>query len=801
MKSIKSKRSQVTSSQREFTSSTQNASQLRPKLLEKLFGLFTSIFLVSSIFAIPEGNTRDGDYLPIALLFFLFGVGITLLVYKKYNQINNIDDSQDTFPSIKNKFIPIADYSLLFFTILITISYLRVVIFKLGDVRFSSNTYWTVITPITFYYFLRFYKNFISQKLVIGLLSLIFVCGIAESVYSIYSYAVINPQLRESYRQNPEQMLKDANLNFSADSRERELFEKRLLDSSEPSGSYGLANTLAGFLVPVFILGLTLILSKTEKLLFFWKKDNNVQDFTFKNFRILLFILGFVTIIFAMILTKSRAGFLSAIVGSLLLFLWLGFHASIQKSKITRKSVILAIGVFLGLTILVPAIACFTGQLDREVFTEAGKSLGYRLDYWMSTSLMIRDHLILGIGPGEFQNIYPQYILPTASEFIADPHNFIFEIAALFGLPALIAFLVFVFSITAIVICDLQRPTTSVNSLEQRNISLPKNKGKTSVLLCGAYFGLVLLVLCSPFQETPIDFQFLSSSLIVCLALLPISQEFERSFTDPHSNQTTIIIITMMLALLLNLCVAGGILYPVISVSLFFLAAIVANQTFVSSSNTGINTYFPSLKKVKLFLLTWLIILCVFYITAFKPRCNSFLFSLQYDPQNISASPYLAALNNGSFQKIDKASVPVAEQFYFFAGLEYVQSRADVNQERWTQTRLHILKVSPHSSTMHERCGDFDMTLYKRQPETNQDFLDSAFEFYQKAVDLSPTDANKRVKLFRTLLLKKDYNKAISEAQTALELDNITEHEDRKLPAEDREELVTFLTTHHDSVM
>ena len=44
---------------------------------------------------------------------------------------------------------------------------------------------------------------------------------------------------------------------------------------------------------------------------------------------------------------------------------------------------------------------------------------------------------MLGVGPGNFQQTYPAYKLPQASESVADPHNFLLEVWATAGGPAL----------------------------------------------------------------------------------------------------------------------------------------------------------------------------------------------------------------------------------------------------------------------------------------------------------------------------------------------------------------------------
>ena len=79
------------------------------------------------------------------------------------------------------------------------------------------------------------------------------------------------------------------------------------------------------------------------------------------------------------------------------------------------------------------------GGLDVEVLSEASKSLGYRGQYWRSTVEMIADHPIMGCGPGHFQDAYTRYKLPEASEEIADPHNFLLEVWATAGTPAMLA--------------------------------------------------------------------------------------------------------------------------------------------------------------------------------------------------------------------------------------------------------------------------------------------------------------------------------------------------------------------------
>ena len=72
---------------------------------------------------------------------------------------------------------------------------------------------------------------------------------------------------------------------------------------------------------------------------------------------------------------------------------------------------------------------------------KAAKSFGYRLQYWQATVQMIAERPLVGCGPGNFQDAYTAYKLPEASEEVADPHNFLLEVWATAGTPAMLALL------------------------------------------------------------------------------------------------------------------------------------------------------------------------------------------------------------------------------------------------------------------------------------------------------------------------------------------------------------------------
>ncbi len=87
------------------------------------------------------------------------------------------------------------------------------------------------------------------------------------------------------------------------------------------------------------------------------------------------------------------------------------------------------------------AILIGVGILDREIITQAGRSLSYRREWWQASWPVITRSPIWGVGPGNFRNHYLEFKLPFSSEEIADPHQFLIELASTGGAVCLIGYL------------------------------------------------------------------------------------------------------------------------------------------------------------------------------------------------------------------------------------------------------------------------------------------------------------------------------------------------------------------------
>jgi hypothetical protein len=198
------------------------------------------------------------------------------------------------------------------------------------------------------------------------------------------------------------------------------LLRDRVAASTEPIGRFALANTLAGLL-------LVAVLVAWGSCHLGWRRHG-----------LLLVMLGI--LMDCLWLTKSRTAWIGLACGGL------------SGWFLTRRAVISrwqrwGIGLILAALLLgLPLFAGLTGSLDRAVISETPKSLQYRLEYWSATLPVIRAHLWLGVGPGNFRQHYLQHKLPGSSEEVSDPHNLFLDVWANGGLLALAGLVVVLWS-------------------------------------------------------------------------------------------------------------------------------------------------------------------------------------------------------------------------------------------------------------------------------------------------------------------------------------------------------------------
>lgn len=247
-------------------------------------------------------------------------------------------------------------------------------------------------------------------------LLLLLIAGLAVgvSVFGIVQYHVSNQKQAEWYlakrvalgTANPtarvaiESDLQRAGI--PSDGASRELFERRLLSSSEPVGPFALANTLGGVLSVAFVLLMAGVLHEVDV------RDRTGILFWFSCL-LLMAIVGY-----CLVLTKSRTAWVGSLAGIMFLF---SLRIGSLRLWLQRATLV---GLAVGIAAVVGVVS---GAVDREVVMESPKSLQYRLFYWMGAAGVIAESPVYGAGPGNFRQSYLAYKVPGSSEEILDPHN------------------------------------------------------------------------------------------------------------------------------------------------------------------------------------------------------------------------------------------------------------------------------------------------------------------------------------------------------------------------------------------
>jgi hypothetical protein len=264
----------------------------------------------------------------------------------------------------------------------------------------------------------------------------------------------------------------------------------------------------------------------------------------------------------ALWLTHSRGSIFGVLIVGLAVLLLLEWQRGHRKRLIVP---LLVGGALLALVcLLVPAM-----------LEKARQSLGHRGEYWTATWAMIRDHPWLGVGSGNFGRQYPRYMAPTAFEKVKEPHNFALEIWATNGLFATLA-LLGTFGIFFLRVGSAIR----TRGPEAKEPYAPALRWDFYI---GGLAGLVLGLLLQA-GDLSLDGLIREAVLtvirvVVWLAVFTLLQGI------PWSGRSLTVALTAgVAALLLNLCISGGIAFSSVAQPLWVMAALALNSAQSSAA-------------------------------------------------------------------------------------------------------------------------------------------------------------------------------------------------------------------------
>jgi len=584
--------------------------------------------------------------------------------------------------------------------------------------------------------------------------------AVALAAYGLYQYAYEMPQTRADYAADPDLAMRETGLWFPPGSPERKRFEDRL-QSTEPIATFALTNSLAGFLAPwlVILAAVACLKGQGRK-------------------RILGLVLCLIPVAICLILTKSRGGYIATGAG----LAAVGLCCRKRTTRFGWKAPLAATG---GLALLV-AVALAVGGLDREVFSQASKSLGYRVQYWQSSLRMIADHPWVGCGPGNFQEVYTQYKLPEASEEITDPHNFLLEIWATSGTPAMAAFLVmlgcFVWSM-------FKTDESTSGGLSQcsfdENGTVPFGSAHPPTpapspdawlhVLAGGVFGFLLAVPLGTLSAAPPGTTSVFCGLPPALATLVILFGWIRDGRLPSYLPALGIAV-----LLIHLLAAGGIGLPSVAGTFWLLLALGLQGQRPHACRTAV-------AWAMLAAAVGLAVAC--YWTAYAPvlGCQARLRLSEREPTKTVEHLEAAAT----------ADPLSAEPWRRLAAIHFERWRWNPSEDgfqRFKRADARMLELAPQSTPAWSASGDRYFRASAKTDRHGEKLVDvallKAVEAYRQAVRLYPNSAMNRAKLAEAYRAAGDLPAFRHEAEAALRLDKATPHNDKKLPADLRDQLL-----------
>ena len=644
-----------------------------------------------------------------------------------------------------------------------------------GDQRAAFNCLWSTAFYALIYLLVRQIVVTPERKRI--LLSSLMCGAVVLSTWAVYQRYIEYPADKARYQANPAVYLQQLGIDPSEDSPARRSFEDRFF-AFEPSASFSLTNSLAAFLTPCLVL-----------LAAAWAKNWNRRAGWG-----LIAAMGFVA--FAVALTHARAAMLG-IAFALFCGAFYGFARVPGRAKakwlITITFVILS--TFFGSALLIwkPSI------LDSAILT-----LEYRFEYWDSALQMIWHNPWLGVGAGNFQNYYTQFMPATAGEAVADPHNFLLEIAAVSGIPSA---MIFWFLLGLLGYKLVVTPDASSNDVPPLSLKLSLAISLASFVI-GYSLGFIAM------GQTPGPFVvLLCASAAASLLIVPGIGQTKFS---PAS------LALAMIGLLTALMLSGGIAYTTIAAVFWTLTALLVNQTFAAEQEpqtTPASSNFASYLTAAG--LGVLFVLC--YFTGFYPTTESAKARIASLHDTTSESQ-LADLE----QSVKADSIAFQPRFDL-AQWNWIQWKRTKNKEYFDQCveMFHqAIERNPQSSVLWREYG---IRLYKYGRE-NRDwsYENDAYAALNRACMLHQADyvaraylalldmtspvltpnqedmcqkalselnaSNNTLEDNKTLitktLLKKRRQDAQRWARELIEFSDANIHQNRKIPASLRKELI-----------
>lgn len=610
-----------------------------------------------------------------------------------------------------------------------------------GNARFAWNLGWQWSAFGFLFLLTRQWLRRAADARMFAAMMLALAAGL--SVYAVVDVVLLIPESRAEYQADQEATLRRLGID-PADSASVRHFEDRLRET-EPTATFALTNSLAGFLAPSLVLLIAIAAAN------FMQREGGRWSIT-RPLAVAL-LLGVV-----LLFTESRAGVLGTLCGGGLLAVYLS-----PLGKRIDPRIVLGLGL-LGVAVLVGGIA--SGAAPVEKMAGVPKSLLYRFEYWQATATMLRDYPWLGVGPGNFQDTYKHYQLPQSSENVNDPHNFIIEIWATSGALGLAMLL----AVTALFVHRLWRMTRS--PAETTSTADQQPTAPLRAHLAAAGVGMVLGSVCRYLDGYEFDWL-----LLACLSGGGLAALWLLKPWIERGTLTVTMVVAPLVALLVNLLAAGGIGVPGVATWVWLLTALALAAAGDTIERSG-----AALSRQGAYaLLAGAVLLAIgFHLTVYDPVLRS---TAEMGDANIAAQ--MGHLENAIEHATRAAEIDPwdSRPWQFLAGAWHLKmvryGDSPALRAGLEQAIDEAIVRNPRSHRLRTEAGRLHLSLYRAQG--NRGDLEAAIRFYREATERFPNHALAHAQLAWVLHLAGQDEAAREAADRALQLDSQHQHEEYKL--------------------
>jgi hypothetical protein len=553
------------------------------------------------------------------------------------------------------------------------------------------------------------------------LLFAIIAMGIVNVYQCTEQFYSSNKMMIEQYKAEPESQLEK--LGIESGSFQQMLYEHRLY-SKDVRGFFSTSNS-AGCLFNLAIFSaLAVFVPGLKKL-----REKSLKAF-------ILPIAILLVLFFGLLLTASKGAIISFILASFILLISTRLTDFL---KIHKNSIIMAIAaVFIAGVFLIVFYGLKYSTLP------GGNSMLVRWQYWVASAAMISDHFFTGIGGSNFGLFYTHYKLPEGLETVRDPHCFVLSILSSYGIIGLAGFC-----------CGLFVPI--IRALKSPKPELVGNKNNLVPIArsCGIFTVLTLLLL----RPLALRTEF-STNIAVALyifAIMYAAPAFlfgttlwlcvkNRKSYDDFPLWTTSLLCGIFAVLVHNL-IDFAIFEPGIMTALWALAAVVASQSPIHSSDKvrGTSSRFKIITSAAIISVVTAVLLHLYIIPVGKTAIK------------IEAAKLLSAYGNFkaasailSSATTDDPLNPTPPAMKGITLLYSFKTNPSENQETLFQAEKAFQTAIQRDKAdfkNYEKLAEVYQALSEAYPQQHLLWVEKAFESLNQAVSLYPGSAELHVAL------------------------------------------------------